>query len=127
MSSFTLVGIKDYRNYTNDMEVRYTENAILSFIVNSKLHSIKSGCRGYIYYIDSEKKLKYLIGSNQIDCLSLPQGFSLNTIITHEGSNKIYIDKDGFTDDACTIQLNDRFGKHYDLTICVGSADVEIK
>lgn len=127
LSSFTTVGIKDYRNFMNDMEAKYTENAILSFVVNSKLHSIKSDCEGCIIYFDSEKKLKYIIGSNQIDCLSLPDGFYLSTIITHEGTNRIYIKKDGFTDDACTIELNDMFGKQYDLTICVGTADVEIK
>lgn len=123
--SFSLINLGAFSKITNKVEVDLTDNNIINFINKSKAYcrdNRKEG--GYIYFDENNKSITFIIGLDEIFKMKLPDGFTLNKV---RDDNKIKIDNRGITQDACSIKFKDRKGEIHCLTMCVGTAYVEIK
>jgi prepilin-type N-terminal cleavage/methylation domain-containing protein len=123
--SFSLINSGLFSKIVNDIDVDLTNNNIIDFINRSKIY-----CRdnkregGYIYFDGSSESITFNMGLDEIFSMKLPEGFILDKV---RDDNKIKIDNRGITEDACSIKFKDRRGKIHCLTMCVGTAYVEIK
>ncbi|WP_294181327.1 MULTISPECIES: type II secretion system protein [Clostridium] len=123
--SFSLITLGFYNKITNDIDVDLTENNIVNFINKSKTYCRDSrGEGGYIYFDQSSESMTFNVNLNEIFYMKLPEGFTLNKV---RNDNKIEIDSRGITQDACSIKFKDRREEVHCLTMCVGTAYVEIK
>ncbi|CAB1242872.1 type II secretion system protein [Clostridium sp. MT-14] len=123
--SFSLITLGFYSKITNEIDVDLTDNNIINFINKSKAYcrdNKKEG--GYIYFDQDSECITFNVGLNEIFNMRLPEGFTLNGV---RDDNRIKIDNRGITQDACSIKFKDRKEKIHCLTMCVGTAYVEIK
>ena len=123
--SYTLMNMKGYTQISNDIDVNYSENKIVNFINMSRQYCKINDTRGHIYFVPSLDEVWFLSNTQHSDRFYLPEGFTLNPINLSTGY--ITIDQRGFTANACTIKFSDRKDKIHSITICVGTAYVEIK
>lgn len=119
------MSIKGYTQISNDIDVNYCDNKIVNFINISRQYCNIHDTSGQIYFISSLNLILFVSNSEHSERFYLPEGFKLNPISLSSGY--ITIDQRGFTSNACTIKFADRKDKMHSITICVGSADVEIK
>jgi len=119
------IGIKWYKSCLNRIDTSYTQDSILIFITNSKHYCREKGSRGYISFDIVDNEMIFFCDGKCRDKFQLPSELSLYG--TNLMDNKIHIDNTGFTSDACTIKFKDREGKLHNITLCVGTAYVEIK
>ncbi|AZV56095.1 type II secretion system protein [Clostridium sp. AWRP] len=123
--SFSLVNLGTFSNLKNKIDVDLTNNNILDFINKSKTY-----CRdekeegGYIYFDTKNNEITFNVELGEIFKLKLPEGFVLNRV---REDNRIKIDNMGITEDACSIKFKDRKGEMHCITMCVGTAYVDIK
>lgn len=123
--SFSLVNLGTFSSIKNEVDVDLTSNKIINFINKSKLYCRdKSKEGGYIYFNVSGQNITFNVGLQKIFKMELPDGFTLNSV---GNDNKIKIDNRGITADACSIKFRDRKGEMHCITICVGTAYVELK
>ncbi|MFL0196878.1 type II secretion system protein [Clostridium sp. WILCCON 0269] len=123
--SFSLVNLGTFSSIKNEVDVDLTSNRIINFINKSKLYCRdKSKEGGYIYFNVSSQNITFNVGLQKIFKMELPDGFTLNAV---GNDNKIKIDHRGITADACSIKFRDRKGELHCITICVGTAYVELK
>lgn len=123
--AFYSIGVNGFKSYSNKIDTNFTNDSVLIFITNAKQYcreKEKNGCVSFdvirneiIFSCDSKAKDKFL----------LPSGFSL--IGANLPINEIRIDNTGFISDACTIKFRDREEKLHSISLCVGTAYVEIK
>lgn len=123
--SFSLVNLSTFNNFKNKIDVDLTNNNILDFINKSKTYCRdKKGEGGYIYFDTRNNEITFNVGLDEIFKLKLPEGFVLNPV---RDDNRIKIDNMGITEDACSIKFKDRKGEMHCITMCVGTAYVDIK
>lgn len=122
--SFSLINIGAYRKLTNKVDEEIFSNSLLNFINNSKEYCRDNGTGGYIYFNSDNNVITFNCGLKQIYRISLPEGFIMNKVRT---DNRIQIDNRGITADACTINFKDREETMHSMSMCVGTAYLEIK
>ena len=123
--AFCSIGGKWYKHYMNGIDTSYTSDSILFFITNSKQYCREKESKGCITFDVIENKIIFSSNGLVRDEFLLPCGYTLNG--TNLPINEINIDNSGFSSDACTIKFRDREEKLHSITMCVGTAYVEIK
>jgi len=123
--SYSLMSIKGYTQLSNDIDVNYSENKIVNFINTSRQYCKLNDTSGHIYFMSDLNEIWFLSNAQHAKRFHLPQGFTLN--ILNLSTGYITIDQRGFTANACTIKFSDRKDKIHSITICVGTAYVEIE
>lgn len=123
--SFTLINMGAFSSMKNRIDVDLTGNRIINFINNSKIYCRDKGKQGgYINFDVKDGNITFSSGLEVIFKMELPEGFTLNQV---SDDNRIKIDNRGITADACSIKFKDRKGEMHCLTMCVGTAYVELK
>lgn len=122
--SYSLVSLSGYNQLQNKIDVDLFSNNIINFINRSKSYCRDNQSGGYIYFDIINKRISLNCDGHEVYNLNVPQGFTLNMV---RSTNKIKIDNLGVSADACSIKFKDRKGEYHCLTMCVGTAYVEIK
>lgn len=122
--SISLIKFSGYSKLENKMDVDLFNNSLLNFINNSKGYCRDNNIDGYILFDIERNTITFNSELERVNTLTIPYKFILNTEVS---GNKIKIDNRGITANACTISYKDREGKIHSLTMCVGTAYVEIK
>lgn len=122
--SFSLINIGAYRKLTNKVDSEIFSNSLLNFVNNSKEYCRDNGVGGYIYFNSDNSVITFNCGLKQIYRIALPEGFIMNKV---RADNRIKIDNRGITADACTVNFKDREGTMHSMSMCVGTAYLEIK
>lgn len=122
---YSFINISNYSKIVNKMEAESFTNTLLNFIISSKIYCKENNVNGYIYFVTNNDTVQLNCNLKTIKKLKLPYGFS--NIHTNKNNNKISIDNLGYTGDACTIRFTDREGGLHCISICVGTANVELK
>ena len=125
MLSFCTLGGKWYKTYLNRIDTNYTGDSIFIFITNAKQYCREKESRGCICFNTIDNQITFVCNGKLRDSFQLPKGFNLYG--TNLTDNMINIDGKGFTSDACTIKFRDKEGRLHSLTLCVGTAYVEIQ
>jgi len=124
LASYTMSSTS-YNSYLNSIDVKYGQDSILAFITNAKQYCREKERSGFIVFNTVENQISFYSESKLRDRLPLPGSLSLYGVNTTD--SRIHIDNKGFTADACTIKFRDKKGKMHSLTLCVGTAYVEIQ
>ena len=124
LASYT-ISSNSYNSYLNSIDIKYGQDSILVFIINAKQYCREKEKSGYIVFDTIENQLRFYSESKLRDKFLFPSSLKLYGINTSD--SKINIDNKGFTTDACTIQFRDKKGKIHSITLCVGTACVEIQ
>lgn len=125
MSGIGAVSIDSYKRASNNFNVKFTQNTILAFIDYAKQYCRENDAGGYLTFDMIENKIVFYRNLSKIDLIIMPEGIKLESI--NSENNQIDINRYGITSDACTIIFRDKYKKLHHISICVGTAFVNLK
>ncbi|MBP1863918.1 type II secretion system protein [Clostridium tetanomorphum] len=124
-STFIAINIKGIKNITNNMDSTLCDKSIINFINNGKQYCRTKSTGGRIYFSLRENSIIFYANAKTVDKYRLPRDFKFTYVNASRGELKI--NANGMTNDACTVIYKDRKGNFHEITICVGTAHVQIK
>ncbi len=116
-----------YNKYSNDVQITYCSSSIMTFINMCKQYCYYERKSGYIKFDLVNEELDFYEGTKRKRSWRLPKGFDLYGTTAGSRNNQLNFDMDGFTPNACTITYKDRYNSIHNITICVGTAYVQIQ
>jgi prepilin-type N-terminal cleavage/methylation domain-containing protein len=120
-----LASFTSYRLIANETERMACEDAVISFINNGKQYCREKEEPGSILFDTSKSTVSFTSLGKTVDSFAFPRGIDLYSTNTNKG--RVDIDRFGFTSDAGTITIRDRYGEFHDITVNVGAGYAEIK
>lgn len=109
----------------NQVDYKFCNNSIVNIINNSKQYCREKNITGILKFNKSNGTIVLRCGDMPIYKYSIPNNFKITYINAYD--NIILIDNLGFTASACTIKYLDRMEVEHVLSLCVGTAHVQIK
>lgn len=127
ITSAALGGINMFYKFKNEIDAKYFNGEILSFIEEARHICMLNKKGGEIMFDEGMNKGGFYEETRLKDSLYIPAGFKLyeNTVVT--GNHLIDVNSDGTIDTPCTLAYIDREKELHYITICVGTAYAEIK
>ncbi|GAA0743559.1 peptidase [Clostridium oceanicum] len=123
--SVGFISIKKYTKVSSDIVSSEFSNSLIDFINNAKKVCRENNKGGFIYFDIGKEKIDFSMSNKLVKSIKLNDSIDLISINTH--GNNIYINNQGMTKNACTIKFKDNSNKIHNITICVGTAYVQIK
>ncbi|WP_097025777.1 type II secretion system protein [Clostridium peptidivorans] len=109
----------------NRVDYKFCNNSILNIINNSKEYCRENKITGLLKFNKHNGTIVLSCSDIPIYRYSIPNNFKFTYI--NASDNIILIDNLGFTTSACTIKYLDRMEVEHVLSLCVGTAHVQIK
>lgn len=125
ISSIAAHNVTSYFKTKNKYEVNFAENCILGIISNGKQYCREKNCNGYLMFSVINNDITFYTNGVIKDYFKMPGKIKLVSINTH--NDVIEINNKGITGDACSITIRDNYGEPHYITMCVGTAYVEIQ
>lgn len=125
----SIVSIKYYKTVKNKVDGDYYCNAVLNFINNSKAYCRENYCSAIIYIDINKNEIRLVNGINVVKKLMLTNKMKIDRATGRLSNTDVFIivDKNGYTNDACTIILKDNNSIEHEITMRVGTSYVKIK
>ena len=117
--------INNIEKYKRIYDIKNCNISILNLINNSKIYCRKNNIPGFIYIDVSTNKIEFKCRNTTVYRFETPKKFRLGGV--NIKSETINISSGGFTSSACTISFFDSNGGIHEVTIGVGTGNVEIK
>lgn len=119
-------GVASYYKAINKYDVKFAENSILGIISNAKQYCREKNKDGFIMFNMINNEISFNSDGGRKDYYKMPEKIKIDSVSRE--NNMIDINNKGnIAGDACTITIEDSYGKQYNITICVGTFYVEIK
>lgn len=125
VTAFGLIKGADYNKTKNKLDVSLCKSMILALINDGKEYCRRMDSGGYLYFDLSLQTVNFYCQGRKVDRFYIPKGVRIYSI--NSSYNKINIDRNGFTADACTITLKDNNNLLNTITICVGTGYAKIQ
>jgi len=123
--SVGFVDIGHYKEEVGAVNISYSEKSIVNLINYGKEYCREKEASGYIVFDLVKNKIWFYCGLKRLSTYAFPEG--VNLINTNIASNMMNIDNTGFSSSSGTITLKDNKGLIHQLTISVGTGNVEVK
>lgn len=129
IAGVSLVSVRYYKTVKNKVDGDYYCNAVLNFINNSKMYCRENYCSAIIYIDIGKNEIRLVNGISVVKKLTLTNKMRLDRATGRRSNTDIYIilDKNGYSNDACTIILKDNNLIEHEITMRVGTSYVKIK
>jgi len=124
--SFSVISLSYYKSIKNKIDADFFCNATVGFINNSKMYCRENSCSATITFDLAKNEIKLENGLNMINKLVFSNKITLYEVEGRRTNSDIIIDKDGFSNDACTIILKDNNLIEHEITMRVGTSYVKI-
>lgn len=109
----------------NGVDYKFCNNSIVNIINNSKQYCRENNITGSLKFNKGSGTIVLSCSGIPIYRYSIPSNFRFTYINAYDSI--ILIDNLGFTTSACTIKYLDRMEEEHVLSLCVGTAHVQIK
>ena len=123
----SVVSLRYYKTVKNKVDADYVCNAVVSFINNSKMYCRENSCSAIITFDMPRNEMKLDNGIKTVSKLTFLNKISSYQITGRRKGGDIVIDNKGYSNDSCTITLNDNNLIEHIITMRVGSEYVKIK
>ena len=117
----SIISLRFYKSVKNKVDADYYCNATVGFINNSKTYCRENSCSATITFDILKNEIKLNNGLNLVNKLTFSNKITLYEVQGRRTNRDIVIDKDGFTNDACTIILKDNNLALHEITMRVGT------
>ncbi|MGV8982374.1 type II secretion system protein [Clostridium sp.] len=122
----SIVSVKYYKTVKNKVDADYYCNATIGFINNSKMYCRENSCSAIVTFDRTKNEIRLEKGIIIVNKLIFSNKLTLYEVIGRRNNNDIIFDKDGFTNDACTIVLIDNNLVEHIITMRVGTEYVKL-
>jgi prepilin-type N-terminal cleavage/methylation domain-containing protein len=122
----SVISLRFYTSVKNKVDADYYCNATVGFINNSKTYCRENSCSATITFDILKNEMKLSNGLNTVNKLMFSNKTTLYEVQGRRVNRDIVIDKDGFSNDACTIILKDNSSIEHEITMRVGTSYVKI-
>ena len=129
MSIMVGVGVNSLRFYNsikNKVDADYYCNATVGFINNSKIYCRDNSRSAKITFDILKNEIVLKDDLNIVNKLMFSNKITLYEVQGRRINREIIIDRDGFSNDACTIILKDNSLIEHEITMRVGTSYVKI-
>ena len=127
MVSCSVISVRYYKSIKNSIDADYYCNATVGFINISKMYCRENSCSATITFDILKNEIKLRNGLNMVNKLIFSNKITLYEVQGRRTNKDIIIDKNGFSNDACTITLKDNNLREHEITMRVGTAYVKIQ
>lgn len=122
----SVISARFYKSLKNKVDADYHCNATVGFINNSKIYCRENSCSATVTFDIEKNEIKLRNGLDLVDKLIFSNKITLYEVQGRRISRDIVIDKEGFSNDACTIILRDNNSIEHEITMRVGTSYVKI-
>ncbi|MBU3126588.1 type II secretion system protein [Clostridium tagluense] len=122
----SVISLRFHKSVKNKVDLDYYCNATVGFINNSKMYCRENSCSAKITFDIGKNEMNLENDRNTVKTLAFTKGITLYKVQGRRINGKIEIDKDGFSNDACTIILKDNNSIEQEITMRVGTSYVKI-
>ncbi|MBZ9635928.1 type II secretion system protein [Clostridium sp. FP1] len=122
----SVISLRFHKSVKNKVDLDYYCNATVGFINNSKMYCRENSCSAKITFDIGKNEMNLENDRNTVKTLAFTKEITLYKVQGRRINGKIEIDKDGFSNDACTIILKDNNSIEQEITMRVGTSYVKI-
>ena len=122
----SIISASYYKTLKNKIDGDYYCNATLTFINNSKMYCRENSCSAIITFDIAKNEVKLENGLTTVNKLIFSNKMTLYEVQGRRSNRDIVIDKNGSSNDACTIILKDNNLIKHEITMRVGTSYVKI-
>ncbi|MGH4138009.1 type II secretion system protein [Clostridium sp.] len=122
----SIVSLEYYKTIKNKIDADYYCNATVGFINNSKMYCRENSCSAIVTFDRGKNEIKLEKGTSTVNKLIFSNKITLYEVIGRRNNSDIIFDKDGFTNDACTVVLIDNNLVKHIITMRVGTEYVKL-
>ncbi|HEY5589142.1 MAG TPA: prepilin-type N-terminal cleavage/methylation domain-containing protein [Candidatus Paceibacterota bacterium] len=126
MVGCSVISVRVYKSVKNKVDADYYCNATVGFINNSKMYCRENSCSAIITFDLVRNEIDLENGLNTVNSLVFSNKITLYEVQGRRINRDIEIDKNGFSNDACTIILKDNNSIEHEITMRVGTSYVKI-
>ncbi|MGH4125682.1 MAG: PulJ/GspJ family protein [Clostridium sp.] len=122
----SVISVRFYKSVKNKIDAEYYCNATVGFINNSKMYCRKNSCSATMFFDLERNEINLENAISTVNTLAFSNKITLYKVQGRRTNGDIEIDKNGFTNDACTIILRDNNLIEHEITMRVGTSYVKI-
>jgi len=122
----SIISAHYYKTLKNKIDGDYYCNATVGFINNSKMYCRQNFCSAIVTFDIAKNEIKLEHGLTTVNKLIFSNKMTLYEVQGRRSNGEIVIDKNGSSNDACTIILKDNNLIEHEITMRVGTSYVKI-
>jgi len=122
----SIISAHYYKTLKNKIDGDYYCNATVGFINNSKMYCRQNFCSAIVTFDIAKNEIKLEHGLTTVNKLIFSNKMTLYEVKGRRSNGEIVIDKNGSSNDACTIILKDNNLIEHEITMRVGTSYVKI-